>query len=139
MNKKNIFSTEERLRRMDYMINVILLSIILSILLSVLFSMEQVFCYILESTKGKFYFSEASESFIFITFILIGSLILVAMAAQGVKRLHDINMDDWYFLFFLVPIVNLAFGLYLLLKDGTPGPNKYGEDPKGRQILEKLT
>lgn len=139
MNKKTLFSTEGRLRRMDYTLNVISLSIILSLLLSVIFSMKEVFIYILESTRGKFYFSEASELLLYATLILIGVLILVAIAAQGVKRLHDINMDGWYLLFFLVPIANLAFGLYVLFKDGTPGPNKYGEDPKGRQILEKLT
>ena len=45
-------------------------------------------------------------------------------------------MSGWYYFISLVPIANLVLGLYLIFQNGTPGPNKYGEDPKGRQCIE---
>jgi hypothetical protein len=55
----------------------------------------------------------------------------VLVTIQYIKRLHDINLSGWYWLLGFMPLINIAFGLYATLKDGTPGPNRFGEDPKG--------
>jgi uncharacterized membrane protein YhaH (DUF805 family) len=56
---------------------------------------------------------------------LLGSIgLAVYMIYQGVKRMHDVDKSGW---FILVPIYNLV----LLLTDGTAGPNRFGDDPKG--------
>ena len=52
--------------------------------------------------------------------------------AQDVKRLHDVDKTGWFIILLLIPIVNFIFGLYMLLADGTVGPNRYGDDPKNR-------
>ena len=52
--------------------------------------------------------------------------------AQDVKRLHDVDKSGWFVILLLIPIVNFMLGLYMLLADGTVGPNRYGEDPKNR-------
>lgn len=70
-------------------------------------------------------------------------VILVPSIAVTVRRLHDRDMSGWWYLGFIVcwfiPLVNfvawIAF-LVLMLLDGTPGPNRYGEDPKGRGTVE---
>ncbi len=60
---------------------------------------------------------------------LLGSVIDCAggiyMIVMGVWRMHDVDRRGW---FVLVPIYNLV----LSLTDGTPGPNRFGDDPKGR-------
>lgn len=52
--------------------------------------------------------------------------------AVSARRLHDRSMSAWWLLLFLLqigPLVVMIFALF----DGTPGPNKYGPDPKGRR------
>ncbi len=57
--------------------------------------------------------------------------------ALNVRRLHDRNMSGWFLLLFIVlsavPLVGILVSigwLVLMLLPGTPGPNKYGADPK---------
>lgn len=68
--------------------------------------------------------------------VLIGFAALIGgiwfTLAQDVKRLHDVDKSGWFLIFFFIPIVNFIFGLYMLLADGTVGPNRYGDDPKNR-------
>jgi uncharacterized membrane protein YhaH (DUF805 family) len=67
---------------------------------------------------------------------------LVWMLAVGVaafpivKRLHDLNKSGWLWLFGLVPILNVFFGIYLLFGKGTEGANDYGNPPE--KLLEKI-
>jgi uncharacterized membrane protein YhaH (DUF805 family) len=49
--------------------------------------------------------------------------VLVPSIAVGVRRMHDTDHSGWWL---LVPIVNLIFAC----TDGTPGPNRFGENPK---------
>jgi uncharacterized membrane protein YhaH (DUF805 family) len=43
-----------------------------------------------------------------------------------IRRLHDIDLSGWWTLLMLVPLVNFFFGLYALIKPGTPGANRFG-------------
>lgn len=49
-----------------------------------------------------------------------------------VRRLHDMDKNGWLVLLVFIPIVNLILLLVMGIIDGTPGPNRYGPDPKGR-------
>ncbi len=56
--------------------------------------------------------------------ILIYQLIIfVPSIAVGIRRVHDSNHKGWWILF---PFYNL----YLLVKPGDAGPNRFGPDPK---------
>lgn len=50
----------------------------------------------------------------------------VAMWLFAIRRLHDFNTSGWWSLLFLLPIVNLIFGLVLLLRRGDEGSNDFG-------------
>ncbi len=50
---------------------------------------------------------------------------IIPALAVSVRRMHDQDRSGWWI---LVPIANLIF----LFIDGTPGPNRFGPDPKGR-------
>jgi len=65
-------------------------------------------------------------------------VILIPSIAVTVRRLHDRDMSGWWYLGFfvggLLPYVGFLFSialLVLMLLPGTPGPNRFGEDPKG--------
>ncbi len=50
-----------------------------------------------------------------------------------IRRLHDRNMSGWWFLVLLVPIASLVMLFIIMFLPGTPGPNRFGPDPLGRQ------
>lgn len=50
--------------------------------------------------------------------------------AVNVRRLHDVNRSGWWILISLVPLVGPFILLYFQVCAGTPGPNRFGEDPK---------
>lgn len=63
--------------------------------------------------------------------------ILIPSIAVVVRRLHDRDMSGWWYLGVIVasmiPFVGFIAGiafLVLMFLPGTPGPNRYGPDPK---------
>lgn len=54
--------------------------------------------------------------------------------AVAVRRLHDTDRSGWWLLIVLVPLVGFLVYLYFMVSDGTPGANRFGEDPKGRGL-----
>ncbi|CAI8741222.1 DUF805 domain-containing protein [Pseudomonas donghuensis] len=50
--------------------------------------------------------------------------LLIPGIAVGVRRMHDTDRSGWWL---LLPIVNLIF----LCQDSQPGPNRFGQNPKG--------
>ena len=72
--------------------------------------------------------------------ILIAIFALVSFIpglAVQVRRFHDQGRSGWFVLLNLVPYIGpLAIFVFMCL-DGTPGPNEYGPDPKGRDSLDR--
>lgn len=69
--------------------------------------------------------------------VLWGLATIVPNIAVAVRRLHDRDMSGWWYLGIFIgnfiPIVNIVAGiafLVLMLLPGTPGPNRFGPDPK---------
>ncbi|GAC1562808.1 MAG: DUF805 domain-containing protein [Vulcanimicrobiaceae bacterium] len=55
---------------------------------------------------------------------------LVPSIAALVRRLHDTGRTGWWVLVALVPVIGGLALLVLSVLEGTPGPNRYGPDPK---------
>jgi uncharacterized membrane protein YhaH (DUF805 family) len=58
--------------------------------------------------------------------------LIVPNLAVGVRRLHDQNITGWLLLIAIIPWLGALVLFILACLDGTPGPNKYGADPKNR-------
>lgn len=58
--------------------------------------------------------------------LYLASLVITMSAA--VRRLHDFNKSGWLALLFIIPLVNLVLGLFLIFKKGDSGKNKYGSE-----------
>lgn len=54
----------------------------------------------------------------------------VPSLAVASRRMHDTGKSFGYFFLILIPLVGWILVLIELLKDGFPGPNKYGEPVK---------
>jgi uncharacterized membrane protein YhaH (DUF805 family) len=70
-----------------------------------------------------------------VTMILVIGLALAffvpALAVQ-VRRFHDQDKSGWFVLLGFIPYVGGIIVLVFMCLDGTPGPNRFGPDPKER-------
>src|SRR5262249_1819130 len=57
---------------------------------------------------------------------------LIPGLAVSVRRLHDADLSGLWLLLSFVPLGGFVILVFHLL-DSTPGPNRYGPDPKGRR------
>ncbi|MBC2777559.1 DUF805 domain-containing protein [Parasphingopyxis marina] len=70
-----------------------------------------------------------------ITMILVIGLALalfVPSLAVQVRRFHDQDKSGWFVLLGFIPYVGGIIVLVFMCLDGTPGPNRFGPDPKER-------
>lgn len=70
--------------------------------------------------------------------LLWALFVLIPGIAVTVRRLHDRDMSGWWYLGLIlasiIPFVGLIAGiafLVIMCLEGTKGPNRFGEDPKG--------
>ena len=65
---------------------------------------------------------------------LLGGLYSLAVLIPGwavfTRRMHDIGKSGWWWLIGLVPVVGAIVLLVFMCKDGQPGDNAYGPNPK---------
>jgi uncharacterized membrane protein YhaH (DUF805 family) len=59
--------------------------------------------------------------------------------AVWVRRMHDQDRSGWLLLLMFVPILGWFAVLVFLLLAGTPGPNRYGPDPKNPYDIEAFS
>lgn len=69
----------------------------------------------------------------FIPVGLYGLAMIVPSIAVTIRRLHDTNRSGWWYLINFVPWVGSIILFVFEVLDGTPGPNKYGPDPKASE------
>lgn len=71
-----------------------------------------------------------------LAFVLLALLVLYTLGsfvpylAVGVRRLHDAGYSGWFTLIGLIPLVGGLVLLFFLIKDSTPGDNRWGHNPK---------
>ena len=69
---------------------------------------------------------ELQGPFLLILFVMAVSAFYTNIAIS-VKRLHDIGYSGFLAVAVAIPLVNLAFSIWVGLLPGTAGPNRYGE------------
>jgi uncharacterized membrane protein YhaH (DUF805 family) len=68
----------------------------------------------------------------FVAVSILTLLALWSMLALTVKRWHDVGVTGWFSILSLPPVAHGVVFLLLCLLPGTTGPNRYGDDPRGR-------
>ncbi len=56
--------------------------------------------------------------------------VLLPSVAVAFRRLHDIEKSGWWVLINFIPLLGWLVFLYFMVKDGDPGENQYGANPK---------
>ncbi|MEG0779292.1 MAG: DUF805 domain-containing protein [Oscillospiraceae bacterium] len=110
---KNYFNFKGRARRKEYWM-FILCNMVVGTLMA-----------ILDSATG---FRIGENLGVFTS--IYGLLIWFPSLALGFRRLHDIDKSAWWFLISLLPVVGWIWLLIYYVQEGTPGSNRYGDDPK---------
>jgi uncharacterized membrane protein YhaH (DUF805 family) len=67
-----------------------------------------------------------------ILFCIIVLGLFVPSLAVLFRRLHDTDRSAWWILIACLPLIGALVLLVFTLLDGTPGPNRFGPDPKAR-------
>ncbi len=55
--------------------------------------------------------------------------VLLPSLAVAVRRLHDTDRSGWWLLLIFLPIIGFIVLLVFMVLQGTPGHNRFGEDP----------
>ena len=67
---------------------------------------------------------------------LLGGLyalaVLLPSIGVAIRRLHDSGKTGWWLLISFIPIIGFIVLLVFYIQDSEPGPNQYGENPKGQ-------
>ncbi|KEO74577.1 membrane protein [Anditalea andensis] len=72
----------------------------------------------------------------FVIFAVILIVTILVLLYQAIKRLHDIGYDWRYALYLLIPPpLNFIGFIYLTIKEGETGTNKYGVDPRDTDLF----
>jgi uncharacterized membrane protein YhaH (DUF805 family) len=61
---------------------------------------------------------------------LVGLGLFLPGLAVTVRRLHDTDRRGWWILLGLIPIIGIIVLIVFYCTAGTPGPNRFGPDPK---------
>jgi uncharacterized membrane protein YhaH (DUF805 family) len=61
---------------------------------------------------------------------LFGLAMIIPSLAVGVRRLHDIGKSGWWLLIGLIPLIGGIILIVWACRDGQPGANAYGANPK---------
>jgi len=63
--------------------------------------------------------------------MLVSLALLLPGLAVSIRRLHDTDRSGWWILIGLIPIIGIIMLIIWYVSPGTPGPNRFGADPKG--------
>ncbi len=58
--------------------------------------------------------------------------VLLPAIGVAIRRLHDSGKTGWWLLLCFVPIIGAIVLIVFYCLDSEPGPNQYGENPKGQ-------
>jgi uncharacterized membrane protein YhaH (DUF805 family) len=60
--------------------------------------------------------------------LLVIALLLPGLAVT-VRRFHDQDKSGWHMLLSFLPFIGTFVQIWFMTRPGTPGPNRYGDDP----------
>jgi len=63
---------------------------------------------------------------------------LIPSLAVAIRRLHDSDKSGWMLLVGLIPLVGGFILLFFYVTEGTPGPNRFGPDPKAENTDSRV-
>jgi uncharacterized membrane protein YhaH (DUF805 family) len=66
---------------------------------------------------------------------IISGLLFWVQIAVSVRRLHDLDKSGWVLVWSIVPVAGLIILIWLVVRSGTPGQNRFGPPASLRVVL----
>ena len=66
-----------------------------------------------------------------IMLLLLGLGLFIPALAVTVRRFHDQDKSGWFVLLTFIPYLGSLILIIFMCLEGTKGPNRFGDDPKG--------
>lgn len=125
--KEKLLSFEGRLNRKPYVLRGLAVCLISSVIVQIVSGvLGLIVAKVAESSPDL---GMALLLFLYAVIFVLYLPATVIGISLGIRRCHDNNWSGWLVLLHFVPLANIVFGLLLLFKPGTPGPNRFGPDP----------
>jgi len=74
--------------------------------------------------------------------VILMGILYIAMIVMSVmiakRRLNDLNRSGWWFLLFIVPLINFVMAIYVIFFPGTEGSNNFGPAPEQNSLGVKI-
>jgi uncharacterized membrane protein YhaH (DUF805 family) len=88
---------------------------------------------------GAAMFSSTSVGIGWTLSVLFGLFNFIPQLAVSVRRLHDRNHSGWMLFIILIPLFGFIWLTVLFFLNGTPGPNRFGPDPKNPYDIDAFS
>jgi len=72
---------------------------------------------------------QVSDVVVFGLLVMLGVALFWSILAVTTKRYHDVDASGWWQLLGVVPVLGWLIPIYLAVKPGTDGPNRFGPQP----------
>lgn len=69
-----------------------------------------------------------------IVYLVYSLVVFLPLIAVSIRRLHDIDRTGWWLMIAFIPLIGIIILIVFNVTKGTIGENKYGSDPKRREI-----
>ncbi len=125
----SIISFQGRIGRMRYLAYSIGISLVMMIAMMVIMPLLGASMMMAGGSGPE---SMSIVSLLFIGIFYVVTIVFSVMFAK--RRLNDLNRSGWWFLLFLVPVVNLLMAIYLIFFPGTQGSNNFGPAPAANSV-----
>lgn len=74
----------------------------------------------------------------FALYVIYTLAMFVPSLAVSVRRLHDVGKSGWMLLLGFLPVIGWIWLLMLAVREGEPGENIYGKNPKEETTSEVM-
>ena len=100
------------------------------------FAITGIYCFIICFVGALF--KKINSDFYKIITLIFSFYLIVNYLVLKIKRMHDFNASGWLILLFLVPVLNVIWGLIIFIISGSENDNLYGSRPQKANKLEYL-
>lgn len=136
-NKDNPFSPKGRFGRLSYLAWLFIISMLYTCVLFIIAGIAVVALMQTGSQNPAALLQSGLGYFVIFLAVVVVIAFTVVNICIAIRRIHDLNKSGWLWLLFLIPLVNIFFGIYVMCAKGTEGNNNYGPQRQTEQT-EKL-